>query len=429
MPDHQRRLAAALEWVEATPDARLVVSMPPGHGKSEVCVSGVAWMLARGWAWDRPIHRAAVVSYNERLARGYSGSVRDRCASGWLARMYGLPGLAGDAEGEWRWRGEPVSRPTCQGIGVLGPLTGRHVDLLLVDDPIKTAEDAHSELYRERLWRWWTTVARERLQPGGRVVVVATRWVEDDLSGRLLRGGGWRELTLPALDEEGRALWPERYPVEHLQRVRADVGERVWQAMYQGDPTPEAGDLWRREWFDAAAYPPGRAPWCPVTVTAWDTAYETSRSADYTAWCRVGLDDQGHAWVLAAGRRRMEFPALLRAIEAGAGGPADEPAVVEQAASGRSAVQVLRRECRRPVIAIEAERDKAARARAVTDLAEAGRVHLPAGEAWAEELLGELTAFPTGRHDDRHDALVHALTWLRRRARRAEYAPMGGIRA
>lgn len=414
VPDHQQRICAAIERVEATPDARLVITMPPRHGKSEtVTVAGSAWCLARGHYGLGPIERVAIVGYGQELAEGFSASVRDLFAdaSGPCRLVWPDCRMASSASVRWHFGGVPPSRPSCIAVGVGGPFTGRGADLILIDDPIKNSAEAHSEANRESQWAWWNTVARTRLQPGGRVVVIMTRWHEDDLAGRLLAMGGWEHLHLPALDDEGQALWPASYPASYLEKLRDDE-PRSFAALYQGTPTAAGGDVWQRDWFDETRY--DVAPWCRLTVTAWDTAYETSKAADYTAWCRVGLTDMGHLFVLDAGRRKLEFPALVRAINDGAAGSEpDEVALVERAASGRSAIQVLRKDCQRMVVGLSVEADKAARARAVTPLAEAGRVHLPERAPWAELLLGELTSFPNGRHDDMHDAFVHALAYLR----------------
>lgn len=422
LPAHQRRLCDALEAVEATPGARLIVTMPPRHGKSELgSIAFPAWCLGRGRVGLGPIRRVVIAAYGVDLARALAATVRQHFAPGSAAYMVwhgptpSPPATVGGMT-EWRWIDDPPAWPACLAVGVAGPLMGRGADLMVIDDPIKTADEALSPHYRERLDRWWRTVVATRLQPEGRVVVIQTRWHEDDLAGRLLARGGWDLLHLPALDADGAALWPAAYNTAALAAIRARLTAAEWQALYQGDPTPETGALWRVDWLDPHRYDAGQMPAGLIACTAWDTALEARASSDYSAWCRIGLDGQGHYWVLDAGRRHMEFPVLARAIAAGPRGAAeDEPAVIEAAASGRSVLQTLRQVGGRPVLAIAATTSKAHRAAAVTDLAEAGRVHLPRGLPWADELLDELLRFPAGRHDDMHDAFVHALTWLRRR--------------
>lgn len=420
VPEHQRRLCDLWEWVEQTPDARLVVTMPPRHGKTETELSALAWMLGRNRLGIGPINRVALAMYGVAPAAEYSGQVRDLFDRDGIARdVFPSCTLAGRDEKAWRFDGQAAGRPNMIAVGVGGPFTGRGADVIAIDDPIKDAEEARSDTYRERHWRWWQQVARTRLHPGGRVVVTMTRWHEDDLAGRLLQSSDWQHIHLPAIDDGGNALWPERYPVETLLAMRDDpqqVGPQAFEALYQGRPTPSDGDVWRREWFDANSYAAGKCPGLLSVITAWDTAFKAKESADYTAWCRAGLDGLGHVWVLDVGRERLEFPALCDYIEAGRGGTPDEIALIEDAASGQSAIQTLQRG-RRGVVAVKVDADKEARARAVTPQFQAGRVHLPADHAMYEAMVGECTSFPYGRHDDMHDALVHAVQFLTASAR------------
>lgn len=431
IPSHQQEICRALEWVEATPGARLVITMPPRHGKSELAsVHFPAWALGRNQAGLGPINRVGIAAYNKTFAASFSQAARDLYAvDGAAQAVFCTAGLGAEAGARWSFAGTAANRPNCVADGIGGGFTGLGFDLLIIDDPIKTAEEAYSPTYRERNWRWWSMVARSRLQPGGRVVVIMTRWHEDDLVGRLLQKGGWEVLHLPALDDDGQALWPEQFPAETLLELQGE-DLRAFSAQYQGNPTPADGDVWRLDWFDGARYEPGTAPeYLLNVVTAWDTAYETSATSDYTAWCRVGLDAQGHLWVLDVGRRRMHYTELRRAIAEGLGYPVAEPALVEYQASGRSAVQDLASDCLRPVIKVKAGGEsKSTRAYRVTSLAESGRLHVPMTPA-GEELLAELLAFPAGMHDDRHDALVHAAAYLQQQWERGRRTGrLGGIR-
>jgi predicted phage terminase large subunit-like protein len=410
VPDHQRRLCELWERIEQTPDARLIVTMPPRHGKTETELSALAWMLGRGQCGRGPVSRVALAMYGVELARGYAAQVRDQFDGYGLALdAFPTAYLASKSDTGWRFATQPAGRPSMIAVGVGGPFTGRGVDLLAIDDPIKTAEEARSETYRERHWRWWQQVARTRLQPGGRVVLTMTRWHEDDLAGRLIEQGGWEVIHLPALDDTDQALWPEQYPVKALEAIRHDIGAQAFEALYQGRPTPADGDVWRRTWFDANAYE--EEPELMAALTAWDTAFKTSQSNDYTGWCRAGVDWRGHIYIMDFGRERLEFPDLLRYVEAGRGGDMSEVAVVEDAASGQSAIQALR-SCSRGVIAMSADADKSARAKAVTQHFEAGKVHVNRKHPMYERLVGECTSFPFGRHDDMHDAMVHAVARL-----------------
>lgn len=432
VPRHQHLMCEAMEWVERTPNARLVMVLPPRHGKTEVEVSAIGWALARGQYGLGPIQRVCLAMYGEKLAASYTAQARDHfVGAGYGARAFPGLALAGTAEAEWRFADVPPGRPSCIAVGVGGPFTGRGVDWLFIDDPIKTAEEALSAHHREKNFRWWQGVARDRLQPGGRVVVTLTRWHDDDLVGRLLEHdtGKWRVLHLPAINEDGEALWPEQYPVEALRDIRdgADgIGPSWFEAKFQGNPVPEKGSIWQRQWFDDVRYNPAdRLPYLDPIITYWDTAFCTGEENDYSAWCRMGFCPQdGTYWVLNMGRKRMEFNDLERAIAAGCGGAPHEEAVIERKASGISAIQTLKRNCRRPVRDIKADHDKAVRARTVSGLAEAGKVRLPLGVPAVEEALAEIIRFPAAPHDDRHDAFVHGLRDMRDRMQRAQFVEL-----
>ena len=148
----------------------------------------------------------------------------------------------------------------------MGGLTGRGADLLIVDDPIKDALEAQSSVYRQRTWDWYVSTAYSRLEPGGRVILIQTRWHEDDLAGRVLSlleepgAEEWRIIHLPAISKEGEALWPDRYPADVLDQVRKTVGRRVWEALYQGSPVPEGGALIDRRWLGIVEAPPAGDP-------------------------------------------------------------------------------------------------------------------------------------------------------------------------
>ena len=422
LADHQWEYAPPIIRVEDTEGAREIVTGAPQHGKTTVTtLRGLEWILGRGVLGLNNVHSAMIAAYNESRAADLCGAVRDAFADRYSYTRLVFP----EAELEepagktsWRFKGRPIEEPTLSAYGVGGG-TGYPTQLIIVDDYVKGIEEAMSEAYQRQTWHWWTGTMRARMQAQTRVVVTATRWLEEDLPGRLLASEEeWHYTAVPAIrhHEDGtrEARWPERFPLEFLDAQAVALGARDFATLYQCDPTPASGDVWRREWFDAGRYQPGGAPELVVIATFWDTAFEKGSTADYTAWVRAGIDGSGHVWVLDAGHRRMEFPELVAAIEAGCGHGYEEAAVVEQAASGRSAIHALQAQ-KRSVIPIKADRDKGARARAVTPLAEAGRVHVPDTQA-GELIIRECTQFPRGSHDDVHDAFVHALTYLQRSA-------------
>jgi predicted phage terminase large subunit-like protein len=302
--------------------------------------------------------------------------------------------------------------------GVGGGLTGFGADLLIVDDPVKDRSEADSPAIREATWRWWTEVALTRLQPGAVVLLTMTRWHEDDLAGRILAAPStdeWTVLSLPALAEEGdvlgrvldEPLWPEWFGAGALQARRAETGPRGWAALYQQRPSPEEGNIFRREWLA------GRWTELPrlgvAVVQGVDASFGKGVASDFSAIVTVGSD--GHdLYVLDVSRGRWDFAALVGAVQREAAEWNPRAILLEDAAAGQSAIQELRRATALPIVAVKPQGSKLARAEAITGLLESGRVLFPANAlAWRDELIEELASFPSGRHDDQVDALVYAL--------------------
>ncbi|MEP3891358.1 MAG: terminase family protein [Hellea sp.] len=245
---HHRRIARTLEAVDRGEIDRLMVTMPPRHGKSEeVTIRFPAWALGRN-----PKRHIITACYNAELASGFGRSVRNILATPAYDKIFQTQ-LARDSKAANRWNTTDGGAYIAAGVGTA--ITGRGADIFIIDDPLKDRAEAESELRRQAVWDWYTSTAYTRLMPGGAVIIVQTRWHEDDLAGRLLahqeKGGDqWHRLDLPAIDASGQALWPEKYPLSALRRIQAAIGPRDWSALYQQAPSPEDGDFFRREWFD-----------------------------------------------------------------------------------------------------------------------------------------------------------------------------------
>lgn len=245
---HHRRIARTLEAVERGEIDRLIVTMPPRHGKSEgVTIRFPAWALGRN-----PKRQIITACYNADLASGFGRSVRNIVKTPAYGQIFDTK-LARDSQAANRWGTIAGGAYIAAGVGTA--ITGRGADIFIIDDPLKDRAEAESELRRQAVWDWYTSTAYTRLMPGGAVIIVQTRWHEDDLAGRLLdhqaKGGDqWHRLDLPAINGRGEALWPERYPVSALNRIKAAIGPRDWSALYQQTPSPDDGDFFRREWFD-----------------------------------------------------------------------------------------------------------------------------------------------------------------------------------
>ena len=311
-------------------------------------------------------------------------------------------------------------------VGVGGPFTGYGFDLLIIDDPIKNREEANSPTQRQHLWDWWRSTARTRLEPGGSIIVVTTRWHDDDLVGRLLGdefqeeqtvGDQWAHIRLPALAEPGdplgreedAPLWPERYDASALAALRVSVGPQEWPTLFQQRPSHEGGSIFKDHWWVEETVEPGDR-----VFQFWDTAFKTGQQNDYSVCCTMTTTPNGYA-VLDVWRNRVEYPDLLKAMQAQAKDHTPSAIFVEDAASGQSVVQSLRRETRLPVLPAKPIGDKVLRANRVTGTVEAKKITLPRTAPWLQAFREELAAFPNGVHDDQVDAFVGCLTQLMQR--------------
>ena len=301
-------------------------------------------------------------------------------------------------------------------VGVGGGLTGRGFNIGIIDDPVKDAAEASSKTYRDNIWDWYTAVFHTRQRPGAAEIVVMTRWHEDDLVGRLLKlakenpeADQWIVLHLKAI-EDGKALWPERYPLEILEKIKATIGSRAFESLYQGEPSIAEGEIIKREWWQYF----DELPNLQRIIHSWDTAFKTKQSNDFSVCTVWGEADNGY-YLLNVWRGRVEFPEL-KAV-ATALNEKDKPSAVliEDMASGQSLIQELGRGTPLPVLPVKVDKDKISRASAASPLIEAGKVFLPRNAPWLYDYLEELSAFPNGAFDDQVDSTTQALNWMRSR--------------
>jgi predicted phage terminase large subunit-like protein len=426
---HHRLLLDHLARIGEGRADRLMVLMPPGSAKSTYAsLVFPAWWFAR-----HPQSSVIAASHTAELADHFGRRLRNLVAERGAELGYGL---AGDSRAAHRFRTSAGGEYFATGIH--GPVTGRRADLVLIDDPIKSRAEADSALARDHLWEWYRNELLTRLKPGGRIVLVMTRWHVDDLGGRLLAGDDpWQVLRLPARAEAndplgrkpGAPLWPEWEGTDALDRKRIAVGGRVWNALYQQAPQADEGHLFQVGRIAIAdAVPPDAR-----MVRAWDLAASEGGSGDpdWTVGLKLAALPDGHMAVvdvlrLRAGPLDVAETILRTAQRDGAGVPVGLPQDPGQAGKQQVAWLTQRLAGFR-VVASPETGAKQSRALPVAALAEAGRLHLLRA-AWNQTLLNELAEFPHGRKDDQVDALARAHTMLatpHHPARRTQLALLG----
>src|SRR5436190_377389 len=396
----------------------ILVSTPPRHGKSTLISEyAPAWYLG-SFPDERVIH----ASYEADFAAGWGGRAR-AVMERWGEALYGARVDArSNSARRWEIEGRRGGMVAC---GVGGPITGRGANLLVIDDPVKNAEQAASAVYRDRHWEWWLSTARTRLEPGAVVVVVMTRWHEGDRGGRLLaaaREGGdpVREIRLPALAEAGdplgrgpgEALWPARYSRAYLLTTRRALGAYWFSGLYQGRPSPDGGGVFDRKDFryfeiagDEVVLRVGDGErrrfgtdWCRKFQVC-DLAASEATAADYTAIAEFWATPEGDLLVRAVHRGRVavpDQPAFFLAHHAGC------PVKVESIGYQAGMIQTMLREGF-PAEPVYPDADKLTRAAVAGVLYRAGRVYHLAGAPWLADFESELLAFPAGEHDDQVD--------------------------
>lgn len=393
-PHHLRPLLDALDRAEDEP-VRVLVSVPPRHAKTETILHAAARWLRR-MPWDT----IAYASYAADVAHSKSRLARD------YAIKAGVQ-LRGDSNAVHEWRTTSGGGMLATGIG--GSLTSHGARLLIVDDPFANRQEAESAVRRQAVHEWFTSTAMTRLDPNGSALVVHTRWHPDDLIGRLAKDSGWEVINLPAIDDSGRALWPERWTAEILNKRRVDVGEYDWASLYQGQPRPRGGALFN----DAARYASPQLDGARIIIGV-DPAASEKTHADYSvaivlAVRGVGTGATGD--ILEVMRLQVEVPRLVGRLRELQGRYPGAPMVVEAVGGFRAVPQMLRAvDPLLRITEVQPATDKFIRAQPVSAAWNAGRVRVPMTAPWLPSFLDEVQSFTGVRdaHDDQVDALAHA---------------------
>jgi predicted phage terminase large subunit-like protein len=391
---------------------KLAIIEPPRHGKTTIGnVMAPAFALGRN-----PTETIITVSYGSELSETWGRRVRNLLSDPVFQELFPDCKMSADSAAAYRFTTTAGGEYSAVGRG--GPVTGRGASLLVLDDLIKDSSEANSDTVCRGIVEWLQNVAFTRLTPNGRVLAIATRWSERDPMGWILQQNGWTVLHLPAFAESkadplgreiGEALWPSHYPVEALEQIRADVGGRVFQTLYQGNVSASQGTIFNRDWFQHYQQRPESFS---RIIQSWDTAFKTGATNDYSVCATFGESQSGF-YLLSLYRAKCEFPELKRQVGLQADFWRPSEILVEDKASGQSLIQELKLSTNYPVIPVLIDRDKETRASAVTGYFESGRVLFPADAPWLADLEDELASFPGGLHDDCVDAITQALNRLR----------------
>jgi len=422
---HLELLCSKLEQIDKGELKRLIVTMPPRHGKSETATKkGPAWLLGRD-----PQREIIISTYGADLAYDFSRIARE------TMREYG-PEIFGvelskesSSVGRWELKGY---RGGLTAAGVGGPITGRGAHIGIIDDPYKNEEEAYSPAYRDKVWNWYQTTFRTRLAPNGAIILIQTRWHEDDLAGRLVAemeegGEKWDVLNLPAVAEEddpigrnpGEPLWPERYPIEELEAIKSSIGTRWFAALYQGSPRPQEGTMFNREWFKVVDEAPAEVN---NKVRYWDLAATEARPGKdpaFTAGAKVG--EKNGVYYIYDIRRTQSRPAGVEALLQQTAKLDGRGVLIwieqEPGSSGVNTIDHYQRQVLRG-FAVRGDKvtgPKELRAEPLSAAAEAGNVYLVKGP-WVEDFLNEAEIFPAGKFKDQVDCVAGAVGKLSARS-------------
>lgn len=417
---HHRRIAKIFEAVARGEKKRVIINLGPRHTKSEF-----ASYLLPSWILGKfPKKKVMQISNTAELAEGFGRKVRNLVDSDSYKRIFPHVELRTDSKAAGRWNTNANGEYFASGVG--GTVTGRGADLLIIDDPHSEGEAVlaqfNPEIY-DKVFEWYTSGPRQRLQPGGAIVIVMTRWSLRDLTGQVLdasisRGGDkWEVVEFPAILPSDKPLWPEFWSYEELDAIRKELPNGKWMAQYQQQPTSEANAIIKREWW--MEWEKKDPPKVDFIIMSMDTAFEKKTSADYSAavifgvWENPDDDMQPNLILLEAWRGRLEFPELkAKTLELYEEWEPDS-VIIEKKASGAPLIYELRR------MGIPAQEftpskgnDKITRLNAISDIFSSGKVWAPQTR-WAEELIDEVASFPAGKHDDFVDATSLALARFR----------------
>jgi predicted phage terminase large subunit-like protein len=415
---HHKKIAAALDRVVSGECKRLMIAMPPRHGKSQMG----SYLFPAYLMGKKPDSKLIVGSHTAELAQRFGRMIRNLVADERYKELFPDFLLSADSKAAGRWDTSHGGEAFFIGKG--GAMTGRGGNVVILDD-ILDEQDALSNTAMENTWEWYQSGPRQRLQPNGAIIVINTRWKTDDLSGRLLKLQGaiksdkWEILEFPAILPSGGPLWPEYWKLEELEAVKHTIGLQKWNAQWQQTPTADEGAILKREWWQR--WPSEEPPLVEYIIQSYDTAYSKKETADYSVITTWGVfvkdqDSGPNIILLDVKKGRWDFPELKRIAREEYKNWNPDNVLIEAKATGITLQQELRR-VGIPVTMYSpggrrAGQDKVSRANSIAPVLESGMVWAPETE-WADELIEECAAFPNGDHDDMVDSTTQALMRFR----------------
>ena len=418
---HHRIIAEKLERIASGDLKRLIVNMPPRHSKSEFASYLMpSWFLGRN-----PKLKIIQATMNTELAVRFGRKVRDLIADPIYREIFPDTDLKQDSQAAGRWETSVGGEYFAAGVGAA--MTGRGADLLIIDDP-HSEQDALSASAYDNAYEWYTSGPRQRLQPGGTIIIVQTRWSKKDITGRLLAAQAkdvmadqWEVVEFPAIMPSGEPLWPEFWEKDELLKVKASLSVGKWNAQWQQNPTSEETAVVKRDWW--RVWEEDDIPDLDYVIQSYDTAYSKRETADYSAITTWGVfqphrNGDQHLILMDAKKGRWNFPELKEvSLEENEYWEPDL-ILIEAKASGQSLADEMRL-MNLPVATFSPGRrkggnlDKTTRMHIVSPIFESGKVWYPEGEKFADEVIEEVASFPNGDHDDFCDSMTMALMRFR----------------
>jgi predicted phage terminase large subunit-like protein len=416
---HHQIMAEAFERVASGQLKRLIINMPPRHTKSEFA----SYLLPAWFLGKYPEKKIIQTAHTAELAVGFGRKVRNLVQSEGYGKVFETK-LSSDSKAAGRWNTHMGGDYFAIGVG--GAVTGKGADLLIIDDPHseQEAKQGNPAVF-DSVYEWYTSGPRQRLQPGGAIIIVMTRWSKRDLTGQILKNSEkdgvneWEVIDFPAILPSGTPLWPGFWKKEELEALKAELPVSKWEAQYQQNPTSEEGAIVKRDQWQI--WEKGDPPDCEYVIQSWDTAFEKNNRADYSACTTWGVfqhpnkngDLRPNIILLDAFKQRMEFPELKKKAFDMWREWNPDTLLIEKRAAGAPLIYEMRK------IGIPLSEytpgkgnDKIARVNAISDLFASGVVWCPETR-WADEVMEEMASFPNGDHDDLVDSSSQALLRFR----------------